>query len=111
MNSFLATIVMAVYEWDFNISNLTAHGIFRAAFDPYVAIFGSYFFGIFFGVIGVAIFAEEKSLAHIFGYLVIVGLFIGAVLPSLIGSIFGLLTGIVFAVIFYRVYVERVRNR
>ena len=110
MNNFLAVIVMTIYKWDFNMSNFTLHGIFRAAFDPYYAIFGSYFVGLLFGVIGVALFAEARSLAHIFGYLVIVGLFIGAVLPSLMGSVFGLITGIVFAVIFYRVYVEKIRR-
>lgn len=108
MNNLL-TIILSTLSWDFNMSNFTRDGIIKVAFSPYTALFGSYFFGLFFGVIGIAIFAETKSIAHIFTYLVLVGVFMGVVLPSLLGAVFGIITGILLAVIFYRVYAQKKR--
>jgi hypothetical protein len=90
----------------YNFSNFTSHGILRAAFDPYVSIFGNYFWGIVAGFIGAAIYANERSLGTLVIYLILTGVFMSIVFPSPFAGILGLILALGVAVIFYKAFIQ-----
>lgn len=91
---------------DFNLSNFTRDGIIRVAFDPYYAIFGNFTWGVIFGFIGVALYANERSIGTIATYLIIVGIFMSIIFPSILMGLFGMILAFTIAVIFYRTFIE-----
>lgn len=96
-------VVMAFIE--FNLSNFSVN-MFRISFGPYIDTFGSLFFAIFFGFIGAGLYANERSIGTITTYLILIGAFMGIVMPDAVAAIFGLLLAFAIAVIFYRTFVE-----
>ena len=101
--NIISIIVSAI---DINLTNMTRDGIIRVAFNPYTAIFGSFTFGIIFGFIGAAVYANERSIGTIITYLVLVGIFFAVVLPIPIVAIFGLILVFALATVFYKTFVE-----
>lgn len=91
---------------DFNFTNFTDAGILRVAFDPYVSVVGNFTWGIIFGFIGMAIYANERSIGTATLYLILIGLFISVVFPTALIGIFGLILAFVLGVIFYKTFVE-----
>jgi len=91
---------------DFNLSNFTRDGIIRVAFDPYYAIFGNFTWGVIFGFIGVALYANERSIGTITTYLILVGIFMSIIFPSILMGLFGLILTFTIATIFYRTFIE-----
>ena len=82
-------------------------GIFVYAFNPYISIFGNLTWGIIFGFIGVAIYAQsERQMLTTFGYLVIVGIIFSVILPIGLIAIFGLLSAFIVGSILYHTIVE-----
>ena len=73
---------------DFNFTNFTSQGIFRVAFDPYVSVVGNFTWEIIFGFIGIAIYANERSIGTATLYLILIGLFISVVFPTALIGIF-----------------------
>jgi len=100
----LTSIIAAAI--DINMSNMTRDGIIRVAFNPYLAIFGNLTFGIIFGFIGAAVYANERSISTIITYLVLVGIFFAIVLPIPIAAIFGLILVFALSTVFYKTFVE-----
>jgi hypothetical protein len=90
----------------YNFSNFTSHGIFKVAFEPYLAHLDNYFWGAFFGIIGVAIYANERSIGTIAVYMILVGIFMAIVFPVPLAGIFGLILAFILAVIFYKAFIE-----
>lgn len=90
---------------DINITNFTEN-IFRYAFDPYISIFGNFTWGIIFGFIGAGIFVASRSAVTTFGYLIIVGLVFGLILPTAFIGILGLIVVFIGTVAFYFLLVE-----
>ena len=90
---------------EFNLTNFSIN-MFRLSFGPYIDIFGSLFFSIFFGFIGAGLYANERSIGSITTYLILMGVFMGFVMPYEVIAIFGLLLSFALAVIFYRTFVE-----
>ena len=88
------------------MSNFTRDGIIKVAFNPYIAIFGSFTFGIIFGFIGAAVYVNERSISTIITYLVLIGIFFAIVLPIPIAAIFGLILVFALATVFYKAFVE-----
>ncbi len=89
----------------FNLTNFSVN-MFRLSFGPYIDIFGSLFFSIFFGFIGAGLYANERSIGTITTYLILMGAFMGFVMPYHVTAIFGLLLSFAVAVIFYKTFVE-----
>lgn len=94
-------IILAI---NLNLSNLTSYGIFRAAFDPYYSIFGEFTWGIILGFIGAALYINERSVATIMGYLILVGFFTSIIFPSHVIVIFGILLSFILATVFYNAF-------
>ena len=81
--------------------------IFGYAFEPYITLFGNITWGIIFGFMGAALYvAAERSVLHIFGYLIIVGVFFAIILPTALIAILGLIASFIGATIVYRTFVE-----
>jgi len=91
---------------DFNFSNFTNIGILRVAFDPYYSIVGNFLWGIIFGFIGMAIYANERSIGTATLYLILIGIFISVVFPAALIGIFGLMLAFTLATIFYKTFVQ-----
>ena len=98
--------IIAQASLDFNLTNFTRDGIIRVAFDPYYAIFGNFTWGVIFGFIGVALYANERSIGTITTYLIIVGIFMSIIFPSILMGLFGMILAFTIAVIFYRTFIE-----
>ena len=77
------------------------------AFQPYIAIFGQFFFGIFFGFIGMGVYvASERNYLLTFGYLVIMGIFFGLVMRGIFATILGIIAAFIGSMIVYKAFVE-----
>ena len=102
MSTFLAQI-------NLNLSNLT-YEIVQHSVEPYTNIFGNYFWGMFFGFIGVSIYAAGAGDSRIYlvliSYLVGVGIIFGVILDNAVVAIFGLLLAFLISAILYKVFVE-----
>ena len=107
MTSLLRIVLVIL---DFNLTNMTLKGIMRASFEPFTNIFGSYFIGMILGVIGVAVYVEERSLGHMIGYLIIVGVFFSIIIPVEISALVGLIAGIVLTRILYKAFAKKVEQ-
>jgi hypothetical protein len=92
----------------YNFSNFTRDGIFRVAFTPYLALMNDMFWGIFFGIIGVAIYANERSIGTTSIYLILVGMFVAIVFPISVVFFFGMILSFLIATIFYKAFIENV---
>ena len=104
---YISIINFIASTFTMNWTNLTESGLIRVAFDPYLSIFGSLTWGIIFGFIGGAIYANQQSLGTATAFLIISGVFFGIVFPNMIGMLFGMMLAFLFAVIFYKAFVER----
>jgi hypothetical protein len=91
---------------DFNFSNFTTDGILRVAFDPYYAITGNFTWGIIFGFIGVAIYANERAIGTTSIYLILVGIFVSIIFPMALVTVLGMLLAFMLGIIFYRAFVQ-----
>jgi high-affinity Fe2+/Pb2+ permease len=108
--SFIATLVyfINVYAMPeiYNFSNFSRDGIFRVAFTPYVNVMENMFWGALFGIIGIAIYVNERSIGTTAIYLILVGVFVAIVFPSSLAAIFGLILAFLLAAIFYKAFIE-----
>ena len=104
MSQILPQIVAAAIE--INLTNFTAGGIIRYSLNPYIVIFGNLTFGIIFGFVGAALYANERSLGTIITYLTLVGIFFAIILPAAVVAVFGLILVFALATVFYRTFVE-----
>ena len=102
ISSFLAQI-------NLNLSNMT-YEIMRYSVEPYINIFGNFFWGIFFGFIGASIYGAGAGDSRIYivlmSYLVGVGIIFSIILDNATIAIFGLLLAFLVSAILYKVFVE-----
>lgn len=103
----IVPIVLAAL--DFNFTNFTTEGVFKVSFSPFIHIFGNYFFPMLLGVIGSALYANERSLGTITVYLILMGAFFAIVFPQSMISIFMMLLAFALAVTFYKAFLRRDR--
>ena len=98
-----------LFQISLNLSNIT-YELARKSVEPYTNIFGNYFWGIFFGFIGAAIYAagsgDNKIYLVLTAYLIAVGIIFGIILDYAIMAIFGLLLAFLISTILYKVFVE-----
>jgi len=102
MSSILAQI-------NLNLSNMS-YELMRHSVEPYTNIFGNFFWGMFFGFMGTAIYAAGAGDSRIYlvltSYLVGVGIIFGVILDVAVTAIFGLLLAFLVSAILYKVFVE-----
>lgn len=92
---------------DLDFDNFTDEGIFKVGFSPYVAILGNFTWGIIFGFIGAGLYANERSIAAISAYLILVGTFFSIILPYSVVYLFGLILAFVLTVIFFVAFIRK----
>ena len=92
-------------SFNFNITNFTQE-IFVYAFSPYVSIFGNLTWGIIFGFVGAGVYVGSNSIPTTFGYLCIIGLIFGAILPQALIAIFGLIAAFIGASVLYNAFIS-----
>jgi len=100
MNDIIQIIIM---DW---ISNLTSNP-FKMGFVPYTGMLGNWFFAMFFGFIGGAVYIGTGNKGALLTYLMLVGIFMTLVLPFLILTIFGLIVGFIIASILYYAFIQK----
>ena len=103
MQKDLSELLILLLTW---VENLTANP-FGAGFEPYTNILGNYFYGIFFGFIGGAVYMGTGNVGSTLVYFLLIGIFMAMVIPSLILLIFGLMTGIIITVILYNTLIAK----
>ena len=100
------SIVPVVADLTINLTDFLNNTMYYA-FQPYLVIFGNFFFGIFFGFIGMGVYvASERNYLLTFGYLVIMGLFFGVIFPTAFIVITGLIAAFIGSMIVYKAFVE-----
>jgi len=92
---------------DLNFNNFTSEGILRVSFDPYIQVLGNLTWGIVFGFIGGGLYANERSISLVTGYLILVGIFFSIILPYWFMYLFGLMLAFVLTVIFFIAFVKK----
>lgn len=95
----IATII------DLNFSEFIDEGIIRLAFGPYLNLFGNLFWGLMFGFIGGALYANERSIGTITAYLLLVGAFTGFIFPASVVAILGIILAFALTTILYITFV------
>lgn len=105
ISSFLALAVKLNFT-DFNATHFI-NNLWQIPFDPFLALFGNIFWGIFFGFIGGALYVgSEKSKMLIFGYLVIIGLIFAVLLPFAVAGIMVLVLALIASSAVFKTFVE-----
>jgi len=105
----LSTIISFLVFFDSNITNFTHQWVYDS-FQPYIHIFGGLFWGMFFGIIGAAIYVSGEGDNRIYlvlaGYFIIVGIIFGIALTMPVIAIFGLILTFIVTNVFYRTFFE-----
>lgn len=91
----------------FNLSNLIDNGILSLGFSSYINLFGDFFWGLFFGIIGVAIYAWKSNVYALIGYLIAVSVLTRVVIPVTIADLIAVITGLAVTGLFYFTLVKR----
>jgi len=99
--------INAVPPIDISFDDFIDDGIFKISFSPYVAILGNFTWGIIFGFIGAGLYANERSIAVISAYLILVGTFFSIILPYSVVYLFGLVLAFVLTVIFFVAFIRK----
>ncbi len=91
-----------------DFSNIIAEdGFLALGFGPYIALFSDFFWGLFFGVIGVAIYTWKSNNYSLIGYLIAVLIFTRVVLPVGLADLMAILLGLATAGLVYRVFIKK----
>ena len=99
-------LIIMTLTW---ITNITSNPL-QIWTAPYADILGlQYFFGIFFGFIGGAIYVSSQDLPKTITFFIAISAFFLIVLPSIVAFIFGLLTALMISSILYRSLIEKRR--
>lgn len=105
----MSDIVSLIIASAVDMYNFTQNPL-RIMFSPYITLMGSWFYGLFFGMIVGIIYSDTKNIAAPFIFLVILGT-IGTVIFSFqIGVFFGLIGAFALTTILYRAFVKKGRE-
>jgi len=101
MNSFLFALAISIY-------NFTDNPI-QSLIEPYVAVLGGWFYGMFFGMIGAIIYtnAGRNKVPATAVYLILVGTIGQFIFPFHIGSFFGLIGAFLFTIVLYKGFIVK----
>lgn len=93
-----------------SFQNIMDKGIMNLGYQPFIALFGSFFWSLTFGIIGIAIYSW-KGIYPTIGYVVAILLITGAIIPMVMGNIFSLMLGLIITVVLYEVLVVKRKNK
>jgi len=91
----------------FNLSKLVSDGFLRVGFNPYITLFGDFFWGLFFGIIGVAIYAWKSNVYALIGYLIAILVLARVVMPVGIADLIAIILGLAVSGLIYKVFVQK----
>ena len=91
----------------FNLTNIIEDGILSLGFSPYINLFGDFFWGLFFGIIAVAIYSWKNNVYALIGYLIAVSVLTRVVIPVAIADLIAVVTGLAVSGLFYYVLVRK----
>ena len=90
-----------------NLSNVLDEGLLTMGFNPYILLLGDFFWGLFFGIIGLAIYTWKSNIYALIGYLVAVIALAKVVLGVALGDLFVILLGLAISSLIYNVFVKK----
>jgi len=90
-------------QWD----NFMNRGIITTGFQPYVALFGDFFFGMLLGAIAIALYSWKQNIYYLVGYLTAVMVLARVIVPPTFADLFSLILGLAVAGLIYTIYVRR----
>jgi len=95
----------------FNMSKLVSEGFLRVGFNPYITLFGDFFWGLFFGIIGVAIYSWKSNVYALIGYLVAILVLARVVMPVGVVDLIAIILGLAISGLVYKVFVEKKKEK
>jgi len=100
----LSSIIAAIEPW---IENLTQNP-FKYAFVPYTDLIGNFFYAIFFGFIGGAVYMGTGNLGATLVYFLLLGIFMSMIIPYLVMLVIGILSALIItSILYYALVVKR----
>ena len=98
-----------------NMTNITFHdiqnqGLLSLGYNPYVVLFGSWFWGLTFGLIAVGVYSW-KGIYPTIGFLTVVLLITSAVIPISLGNMFAVFLGFLISAVFYEIFVVKKKDK
>lgn len=91
---------------NYTFQNLMSQGIFGFGFSPYSDLMFSFFWGITFAVIGIAVWSWGGKYPLI-GYGIAITLVTGAILPQSIFAVIGLFVALCITAILYDLFLRK----
>ena len=96
----------------FNLSQiLNETGLLSLGFNPYIGVFGDFFWGLFFGIIGVAIYSYKSNTYALIGYLTAVLALTRVVIPYGLLDLLVILLGLAVSGLIYFVFIKKKGDR
>jgi ABC-type multidrug transport system fused ATPase/permease subunit len=93
-----------------SFDNIMQQGLLTLVYQPFIALFGSFFWSLTFGIIGIAIYSW-KGIYPTIGFIVAILLITSAVIPMVMGNILSLMLGLIITVVLYEVLVVKRKNK
>lgn len=93
MNNFL--LIFATW-----IDNLTQNP-FKYGFAPYTDLIGNYFYAIFFGFIGGAVYMGTGNIGATLVYFLLLGIFMAMIIPFVVLLVIGILSALIITSLLY----------
>jgi len=109
LNNMTQNITQAVNDLNDSLSwnNFYSNGILSNAFNPFVQLFGDWFFGLLIGCIGIAIFSWKKNIYGLIGYLILMMVLARVIVPPSFADFFCLILGLIVSWLVYEVLVRK----
>jgi len=96
---------------DIDFSIITDTGILNLGFNPYIGVFGDFFWGLFFGIIGVAIYSYKSNTYALIGYLIAVLALTRVVIPYGLSDFLVIILGLAISGLIYYVFIKRKEDK
>jgi len=109
MNDISSNVTKAIEDINESLgwNNFYQNGILSNAFNPFVQLFGDWFFGLLIGCIGIAIFSWKKNIYGLIGYLILMMVLARVIVPPSFADLFSLILGLAVSWLVYEVFVRK----
>jgi len=99
----LSSLAFFLLTW---IENLTQNP-FKYGFAPYTNLIGNYFYAIFFGFIGGAVYMGTGNIGATLVYFLLLGIFMSMVIPYLVLMVIGIISALIITSLLYYALVAK----
>lgn len=86
-------------------------GLLSIGFDPYVQIFGSWLWGLIFGVIGIILYSWQENKYILVGYLIAVTTITLIIIPTVEGDLIAIITALATTAILYEAFIVKKKKK